>query len=226
MQPGFSMMNFVTVLMIFTSVTNVCGLSNGQILLEDGYNKNALPRNDKKPVQVVLTTHLQNIINVNEEKQVISVDISLRLVWKDERVSLNESFHEYLERDRIGEYFNINPSEVEELWLPDVYIPDSIEIRHPKYMAEPTSLRVYKDQRLRLNKRFNLDLGCNMDFHKFPLDTQTCFVYVESWKYGKNALIVKYSDKYDIVFRRPRLMKCDVNHYARSSVHFLLALTN
>ena len=50
----------------FPSLT-VSTLSNGQILLEDNYNKNALPRNE--PVNIVLSTFLANIIEVDEEKR-------------------------------------------------------------------------------------------------------------------------------------------------------------
>ena len=82
------------ILLLCALFSNALGLSNGQILLENGYNKNALP--GEEPVTIVLSTFLQNIVEVNEENRRMSVDLSLRMIWKDERVSLNDSFLKYL----------------------------------------------------------------------------------------------------------------------------------
>ena len=98
-------MIFAIPLLLRVLFCNASGLSNGQILLEDGYNKNALP--GQEPVTIILSTFLQNIVDVDEEKRRMSIDLSLRMFWKDDRVSLNESFLKYLEYDNIGEYFNI-----------------------------------------------------------------------------------------------------------------------
>ena len=46
---------------------------------------------------------------------------------------------------------------------------------------------------IKINKRFNIDIGCNMEFHDFPFDTQNCQVYFESWGYTINKMTFRWA---------------------------------
>ena len=45
---------------------------------------------------------------------------------------------------------------------------------------------------IKLNKRFNIDIGCNMEFHDFPFDTQNCQVSFEPWTYTFDELVLQW----------------------------------
>ena len=57
----------------------VNGLSDGKIMKSKDYSKNILPG---KKVDVKLSTYLASILEVDEEKQTLSFELSLRMMWK------------------------------------------------------------------------------------------------------------------------------------------------
>ena len=55
--------------------------------------------------------------------------------------------------------------------------------RTPSFDDMPQSVKVYEDSRIRWSKRLNFDIGCQMDFSRYPIDQQTCPVKIESFGY-------------------------------------------
>ena len=47
----------------------------------------------------------------------------------------------------------------------------------------PQSLRVYDDNVVSFAKKVNFDIGCQMDFHMYPIDLQKCPVNIQSFRY-------------------------------------------
>ena len=45
------------------------------------------------------------------------------------------------------------------------------------------SMKVFDDTTVRFAKRVNFDIGCQMDFSRYPIDQQTCPVKIESFGY-------------------------------------------
>lgn len=177
----------------------VNGLSDGKIMKSKDYSKNSLPG---KKVDVKLSTYLASILEVDEEKQTLSLELSLRMMWKDERLTLSDKALNELED--VGEmddakYFNMDAAEISEIWVPDLYITGSVNIRHPKYLIDPSYMRIYEDSRIRINKRVNFYIGCNMEFQRFPLDVQVCDVKFESWKYESHKLNLSWEPRNNLV---------------------------
>ena len=65
--------------------------------------------------------------------------MTFRLFWKDERISPN--FAHLLFEDPIGTYANVNPEVIEEIWFPDIFVSEVVNLRSPKYVREVASLR-------------------------------------------------------------------------------------
>ena len=139
-----------------------------------------------RPIDVNFTINLRNILEVNEVSQLISVETSVRMMWKDYRV------HAELEKD--VDYVTLNPSAVERFWVPDIFIDRSKSVRVPSYYTTPASLRVYNDHILRYSSRINFDVACSMDFHAFPVDEQFCEIKFESFGYTTDQLKMTWVD--------------------------------
>ena len=45
------------------------------------------------------------------------------------------------------------------------------------------SMKVFDDTTVRFAKRVNFDIGCQMDFSRYPIDQQKCPVKIESFGY-------------------------------------------
>ena len=50
-------------------------------------------------------------------------------------------------------------------------------------------MKVYEDSIVRFAKRVNFDIGCQMDFAKYPVDMQKCELKFESFGYQTHVTL-------------------------------------
>ena len=91
--------------------------------------------------QVNVSLNLRNIFEVNEKAQYITLETSLRMYWKDERI----------QGVPIGgnDFVNVNGKEIDNFWIPDVFIDQAKALRVPNFYVKPSTIRVYADGTLR-----------------------------------------------------------------------------
>ena len=151
-----------------------------KVHLSKNYSNHEAPIYKKGiPIDVNFTINLRNILEVNEVAQTLSIETSIRMFWKDLRVSAELEGNDYI---------TLNPKEARHFWIPDIFIDRSKEVRVPTYFVKPASLRIYNDQTLRYSSRINFDVTCSMDFHKFPVDEQLCEINFESFGHTDKQL--------------------------------------
>ena len=149
--------------------------------IDPSYNIHEAPvRNNGVPIDVNFTINLRNILEVNEVAQIISLETSIRLFWKDWRVRAD------LPPNKT--YMTLHPNAAKHFWIPDIFIDRSKMLRVPTYYVKPASLRIYHDQTLRYSSRVNFDVACTMDFHTFPVDEQLCEINLESFGHTNEQL--------------------------------------
>ena len=54
-------------------------------------------------------------------------------------------------------------------------------------------MKVYEDSIVRFSKRVNFDIGCQMNFTRYPVDMQKCEVTFESFGYQNNVITINFS---------------------------------
>ena len=152
-----------------------------KIKLLPNYSIHEAPiRKDGVPIDVNFTINLRNILEVNEVSQLISMETSIRMFWKDYRVQP--------ELENGKEYITLNPISAKHFWIPDIFIDQSKDVRVPNYYVKPASLRIYADQTLRYSSRINFDVACSMEFHRYPVDEQLCEINFESFGHTNKQL--------------------------------------
>ena len=171
-------------ILIFLDVLVICKCENRihpNIHLSTNYTIHEAPISAKdEPIAINFTVNLRNILEVNEVAQLISLETSIRMYWKDWRV--------YADLKDGEEFITLNPNAAKHFWIPDIFIDRSKNVRIPTYYVKPASLRVYRDQILRYSSRINFDVACSMDFHKFPMDEQLCEINFESFGHTTEQL--------------------------------------
>ena len=145
-----------------------------------------------KPLLVNASLNLRNIIKISTREQTISLEITLRLFWKDQRVKLKIDKN-YLELPRDPTFHNLSymvktGDQINEFWMPDLFVDEVIQMRDPFYKLPTESLRVYEDSTMRFSNRFNFDVVCHMDFKAFPVDQQFCIVKFESFGFTEEDI--------------------------------------
>ena len=90
------------------------------------------------------------MLEVNEVSETVSLETTLRMFWRDERLSLKmESLPERfvsLNKD----FVTLHPSVAEMIWVPDIFIDQAVNVRRPRYLTPAASLRVLPIGRLKL----------------------------------------------------------------------------
>ena len=123
-----------------------------KVSFSESYNANERPPTEKNgPLLIEASINLRNILDVAEKEQIISLETTLRLYWKDSRVKPKEKFLD--SEDSLGRYLTLNPSRASKFWMPDVFIDQAKALRVPTYYTKPASLRVYNDSTIRYSSR-------------------------------------------------------------------------
>jgi len=161
--------------------------------ISDSYESHLRPGGvNKKPLYIVAELNLRQIVNVDEKMQQISLETTLRLNWRDDNISIAKEAKDYdglMEDVKTGRpYILLDPSFVDCIWIPDIFVDQSINLRVPTFHSKPRSVRVYNDSMIRYSSRFNFDVACPMDFSNYPVDNQTCLVKFESYSHNHNHL--------------------------------------
>ncbi len=128
------------------------------------------------PLLVHFSINLRNVLGVNEKEQLLSLECTIRMFWRDPRVSVDSG--------AIPEghaFITLNPAATHRFWIPDMFVDRAKSLRVPSYLTRPASLRIYADSTLRYSSRVNFDVACPMDFHRYPVDKQVCEINLESF---------------------------------------------
>jgi len=153
-----------------------------------------LPEDEKKALDLKVVITVRNIIAINEASQEISIEASLKLFWKDERIKIRDSITEFDGDDEHGNYIQMDSRFSKDIWIPDIFIDQSTMTRVSSFHTIPSSIRVYDNSMVRYNRRINFDVACPMDFAKYPVDDQTCEIKFESFSYKTSKLNMTWDD--------------------------------
>uniref|UniRef100_A0A8B9L225 GABA(C) receptor n=1 Tax=Astyanax mexicanus TaxID=7994 RepID=A0A8B9L225_ASTMX len=105
----------------------------------------------------------------------------LRHYWKDERLSFPSTTNKSMTFDgRL----------VKKIWVPDVFFVHSKRSFIHDTTTDNIMLRVYPDGHVLYSLRVTVTAACNMDFSRFPLDSQTCTLELESYAYTDEDLML------------------------------------
>eukprot|EP00092_Neocalanus_flemingeri_P018558 GFUD01020095.1.p1 GENE.GFUD01020095.1~~GFUD01020095.1.p1 ORF type:complete len:373 (-),score=101.77 GFUD01020095.1:109-1227(-) len=167
-----------------------CVFGHHQLDIAENYQSHMRPlaQDEKKPLEMVAALNLRNIVDISETRQQITLETSLKLYWKDKNIKIKKDVTEFDGTDKNHDYILLDPKFMKDIWMPDIFIDQSINIRVPNFYTTPASIRVYNNSLIRLSSRFNFDVACPMNFSKYPVDDQTCLVMFESFSYKASQL--------------------------------------
>ncbi|XP_040300707.1 gamma-aminobutyric acid receptor subunit pi isoform X9 [Herpailurus yagouaroundi] len=158
--------------------------------LTAGYNKFLRPNFGGEPVQIALTLDIASISSISESNMSFSpqfisttwlppqdytATIYLRQRWTDQRLVFEGN-----------KSFTLDARLVEFLWVPDTYIVESKKSFLHEVTVGNRLIRLFSNGTVLYALRITTTVACNMDLSKYPMDTQTCKLQLESWGYDGN----------------------------------------
>ncbi|XP_060769958.1 gamma-aminobutyric acid receptor subunit rho-2-like isoform X1 [Neoarius graeffei] len=132
-------------------------------------------------VPVGVDVQVESLDSISEVDMDFTMTLYLRHYWKDERLSFPSTTNKSMTFDgRL----------VKKIWVPDVFFVHSKRSFIHDTTTDNIMLRVYPDGHVLYSLRVTVTAACNMDFSRFPLDTQTCTLELESYAYTDEDLML------------------------------------
>ena len=118
-----------------------------------------------------------DVLEVDDQKQTISLDMYMKIKWLEPRLSINTSSGIWNERaiKLDGEdYVSIPLEDMKHFWIPDLEIAWLELYRTQNVLRETASFRTSENKLLRYIARVKVTISCQMNFEHYPFDSQLC----------------------------------------------------
>ena len=114
------------------------------LAFDEDHDFNLVPESDVpgEPLKVNISVNLRNLLQVDEISQLVTVEVSIRMQWFNDRVRLNNETLASLDPD--VDFLTLNPRLADHIWIPDIFIDQAKELREPTFHVLPASLRFYR----------------------------------------------------------------------------------
>ncbi|XP_029451282.1 gamma-aminobutyric acid receptor subunit rho-2 [Rhinatrema bivittatum] len=156
-----------------------------QLLRVDDHDFTMRPAFGGPAIPVGVDVQLESLDSISEVDMDFTMTLYLRHYWKDERLSFPSNANKSMTFDgRL----------VKKIWVPDVFFVHSKRSFIHDTTTDNIMLRVYPDGQVLYSMRITVTAMCNMDFSRFPLDTQTCMLELESYAYTDEDLMLYWKN--------------------------------
>ncbi|XP_028994904.1 gamma-aminobutyric acid receptor subunit rho-2a isoform X2 [Betta splendens] len=162
-------------------VTKSRKMKTEHLLKVDDHDFTMRPAFGGPAIPVGVDVQVESLDSISEVDMDFTMTLYLRHYWKDERLSFTSSTNKSMTFDgRL----------VKKIWVPDVFFVHSKRSFIHDTTTDNIMLRVYPDGHVLYSLRVTVTAACNMDFSRFPLDSQTCSLELESYAYTDEDLML------------------------------------
>ncbi|XP_060605811.1 glycine receptor subunit alpha-2-like isoform X1 [Ruditapes philippinarum] len=137
------------------------------------------------PVTVLVQLHITNIDSISESNMDYSIGMFLRQTWNDSRLAYKK-----LPTLRSLE---LDSRLMDNIWVPDLFIANEKHAEFHMVTVPNKLMHIYPEGRVQYSLRISATLQCNMDLSKYPLDSQICYVMMESYGYSTENLEFRWN---------------------------------
>ncbi|XP_037541211.1 gamma-aminobutyric acid receptor subunit rho-2-like [Nematolebias whitei] len=156
-------------------------LKTSHLLRIDEHDFTMRPAFAGPAVPVGVDVQVESLDSISEVDMDFTMTLYLRHYWKDERLAFPSATNKSMTFDgRL----------VKKIWVPDVFFVHSKRSFIHDTTTENIMLRVFPDGHVLYSLRVTVTAACNMDFSRFPLDSQTCTLELESYAYTDEDLML------------------------------------
>ncbi|OQV20946.1 Glycine receptor subunit alphaZ1 [Hypsibius exemplaris] len=155
--------------------------------LMKGYNKDEWPSYQEgpgQPTRIYVEVYIVSISSIDAGSMDFVVDFYLTQHWKDPRMRFSENMSKVLELHHLRQ--------IKKLWLPDPYIINSKSAYFHEVTLPNRFARITPDGNVTYNSRLTAKLSCQMQLKLYPMDTQECEIYLESYGYSTEILYLHW----------------------------------
>ncbi|XP_007903274.1 gamma-aminobutyric acid receptor subunit rho-2 isoform X3 [Callorhinchus milii] len=156
-----------------------------QLLRVDDHDFSMRPAFGGPSIPVGVDVVVESLDSISEVDMDFTMTLYLRNYWKDERLAFPS---------RNNRSMTFDGRLVKKIWSPDVFFVHSKRSFIHDTTTDNIMLRVFPDGNVLYSLRVTVTSMCIMDFSRFPLDTQTCSLELESYAYTEDDLMLYWKD--------------------------------
>ncbi|KAK4882915.1 hypothetical protein RN001_006234 [Aquatica leii] len=147
------------------------------------------PTYKQRPVEVKFSMKVLDINSINVEDMDFRMDMLLKQEWTDPRLRIPDEMFE------IGEDAFALPAQLfENLWQPDLYFLNSKIVEIATLTQSFSTVSLFRNKTVSYSARMHAIVACQMEFQHYPMDTQICPLYIESFSYKFDKMNLKWGD--------------------------------
>ncbi|KAK6170133.1 hypothetical protein SNE40_018602 [Patella caerulea] len=139
----------------------------------ENYNPDVRPIiNASAAVHVETLFALQAIRKLEASSETLAATVLFQLIWKDDLLIWNKTEYDEIEHITIP---------AKRIWVPDLYIENSMSIQSGIITPEDYRLSVYSNGTVIWYVGRTTETRCKMNLGNFPFDTQICSISLVQW---------------------------------------------
>ncbi|XP_071391094.1 gamma-aminobutyric acid receptor subunit rho-1-like [Centroberyx affinis] len=166
-------------------VTKASVTKSEQLLRIDDHDFTMRPGFGGPAVPVGVDVQVESLDTISEVDMDFTMTLYLRHYWKDDRLSF---------RSNNNQSMTFDGRLVKKIWVPDMFFVHSKKSFTHDTTTDNVMLRVYPDGKVLYSLRVTVTAMCSMDLSRFPLDTQTCSLEIESYAYTDDDLMLYWKE--------------------------------
>ncbi|XP_049829946.1 glutamate-gated chloride channel-like [Schistocerca gregaria] len=164
-----------------------------RILNPTKYDRNVRPPAENGtggPVDVKIDLLLRRLLAVSEANMDFTAQLSVVLTWHDPRLRYDDM--------DTGRRRFVTLTEVSRAWQPDVFFSEEKQGHVHDIVTPNVYMRISPDGLVRFSVRTSMAFACDMDFRRYPMDTQTCTISMQSYGYTEEDLRLSWGDRDEV----------------------------
>jgi len=125
---------------------------------------------------------IEEISNINDKAQTMSISMYFAVSWMEPRLQINESATEWSEaitgpKNQVNE----SPESLKYIWYPELEIYGLDTFGRQRVLKEMSGVRIIKNKTITYELGVRITISCRMNFDDYPLDAHTCQFQVGSY---------------------------------------------
>jgi len=128
------------------------------------------------------TYFVEEITNINDKAQTISMSMYFGVSWLDPRLRINDSATEWTEvKTGPKDEVNVSPESLKYIWYPELEIYGLEKFGRQRVLKEMSGVRIRRNKTIHYELGVRITISCRMSFDQYPLDAHTCQFQVGSY---------------------------------------------
>ncbi|XP_052828513.1 glycine receptor subunit alpha-2 isoform X3 [Octopus bimaculoides] len=159
------------------------------------------------PTKVKVHMYVNSFDSIRESSMDFSMNFIITQKWNDPRLKFSTGTDENLELDTKF---------MDRIWVPDLYFANEKEANFHNITVPNRMMHLHADGTVQYRVRLTMTATCPMKLEKFPLDIQTCSIFIKSFVYTPDNVVFEWDDGSAVTHNR----QMELSQFTISNITF------